>query len=113
MIPLAQKMLSQSWALFYCSRHEITPWIEYFVKTVLDAQVEARTQIEFTLKKAKYFDRFKDQLNERQLIVIKRMFEEGTKGFKGGMNAKKYINITKTTKATATSDLQQLLKMGA
>ena len=93
--------------------NEITPWMEYFVKTALDAQREAETQIEFTLKKTKFFDRFKDQFNERQLNVIKRMLEEGTKGFQGGMNATKYIGLTKTSKATATRDMQQLLEIGA
>jgi len=29
------------------------------------------------------------------------------------MNARKYIGITKTSKATATRDMQQLLEMGA
>ncbi|MGN6292449.1 MAG: hypothetical protein ACTHMV_06845 [Chitinophagaceae bacterium] len=28
------------------------------------------------------------------------------------MNARKYIGITKTSKATATRDMQQLLEMG-
>ena len=40
------------------------------------------------------------------------MLEEGAKGFKGGMNARKYMGITKTSKATATRDMQQLLEMG-
>ena len=93
--------------------NEVTPWIEYFVKISLDAQIEAETQIEFTLKKTRFFDRFKDQLNERQLTVVKRMLEEGPKGFEGGMNARKYISITKTSKATATRDMQQLLEMNA
>ncbi len=93
--------------------NEITPWMEYFVKTALDAQTEAETQIDFTLKKTRFFDRLKDQLNERQLTVIKRMLEEDTKGFEGGMNAQKYIGITKTSKATATRDMQQLLEIGA
>jgi len=93
--------------------NEITSWIAYFVKTALAAQREAETQIEFTLKKTKFFDRFNGQLNDRQHTVIKRMLEEGTKGFEGGMNAKKYIGITKTSKATATRDMQQLLEIGA
>jgi Fic family protein len=29
------------------------------------------------------------------------------------MNARKYIGITKTSKATATRDMQQLLELGA
>lgn len=93
--------------------NEITLWVEYFVRTTLNAQREAEKQIEFTLQKAKFFDRFNDQLNERQRIVITRMLEEGPGGFAGGMNARKYIGITKTSKATATRDMQQLLELGA
>ena len=80
---------------------------------VIDAQNQAEKQIEFTLKKAKFFDRFESHLNERQLKVIKRMLEEGVKGFEGGMNAKKYISIAHTSKATATRDLQDLVKKNA
>lgn len=93
--------------------NEITAWIKYFTSTILEAQIQARSLIDFTLKKTKFFDRFKDQLNERQLKGIKRMLEEGPKGFEGGMTANKYISLTKTSKATATRDLQQLSEMGA
>ncbi len=92
--------------------NEISPWIVYFIKTTLQAQTEAAEQIEFTLKKTKFFDRFKDKLNDRQIMVIRRMMEEGTKGFEGGMNARKYIGIAKTSKATATRDMQQLVELG-
>ncbi|WP_153798265.1 Fic family protein [Foetidibacter luteolus] len=93
--------------------NKITPWIEYFVRTVLAAQTEAEIQIAFILKKTRFFDRFKDKLNDRQLTVIKRMLEEGAGGFEGGMNARKYISIAKTSKATATRDMQHLLEIGA
>ena len=93
--------------------NEITDWINYFVHTTLAAQTEAEAQVEFTLKKAKFFDRYRDQLNERQQTVVRRMLEEGPTGFEGGMNARKYIGITKTSKATATRDMQQLLDIGA
>lgn len=89
---------------------DITGWINYFVKTVLSAQSQAEEQIEFTLRKVKFFDRFTSQLNKRQLSVIRRMFDEGVKGFEGGMNANKYISLTKTSKATATRDLQDLVE---
>lgn len=93
--------------------NEITDWIQYFTNTILTAQSEAEEQIDFTLKKAKFFDHFKNKLNERQLKVIKRMLEEGPKGFAGGINASKYGSLTKISKATATRDLQTLLEMGA
>lgn len=41
------------------------------------------------------------------------MLKEGPVGFKGGMNASKYMAITKISKATATRDMQRLLEIGA
>ncbi|WP_350290200.1 Fic family protein [uncultured Croceitalea sp.] len=92
--------------------NEITNWINYFVKTVLDAQIDAEQEIEFTLKKTKFFDQHKKNLNERQQKVVKRMLGEGHLGFEGGMNARKYVSLAKTSKATATRDLQDLVAKG-
>lgn len=92
--------------------NEITPWVDWFVRIVLEAQIQAEEQIDFTLKKTKLFDRLKDQLNERQLHILRRMLEEGPKGFEGGMSAKKYMTITGASKATATRDLQDLAEKG-
>ena len=41
------------------------------------------------------------------------MFDAGPSGFEGGMTAKKYISINKTSKPTATRDLQHLSAIGA
>lgn len=91
----------------------IDSWLNYFVETILEAQIDSENQIDFTLKKVKFFDRFKDLLSDRQKRVINRMLEEGPEGFAGGMNAKKYGSLCKVSKATATRDLQSLLKIGA
>jgi Fic family protein len=93
--------------------NEITQWIICFVTTILDAHIYAEKQIGFTISKAKFFDRFKGQLNDRQLKVVRRMLKEGLKGFKGGMSSKNYMTITGTSKATATRDLQDLTEKGA
>ena len=63
------------------------------------------------LEKTRFFDRFKDKLNKRQLKVIGKMLEAEPEGFMGGMTAKKYISITKASKATVTRDLQELVEM--
>ncbi|HYK76006.1 MAG TPA: Fic family protein [Daejeonella sp.] len=91
---------------------DVTDWINYFVQLILDAQKDSKELIQFTLKKAKFFDQYSVKLNERQLKVIQRMLENGAAGFQGGMTAKKYIAITKTSKATATRDMQELQGMG-
>jgi len=92
--------------------NEITPWINYFVETTITAQIEAESLIEFTLKKTKFFDRYKHQLNQRQEKAVRRMLISGPKGFDGGMNARKYVSLNKTSKPTATRDLQDLFDKG-
>lgn len=93
-------------------KNEITEWLQYFAGIVYEAQITAKKLISFTLQKSMFIDRYKDLLNARQLKLILKMLESPN-GFEGGMSAKKYISITKTSKATATRDLQQLLEMGA
>ncbi len=40
------------------------------------------------------------------------MLISGSKGFDGGMNARKYVSLNKTSKPTATMDLQDLFDKG-
>ena len=94
------------------SKHRVNEWVTYFVAIVLEAQNEAEEQIRFTLKKAKFFNKYENALNERQVHVVRRILEEGPKGFQGGMNARKYQSLTKASKATATRDLQDLADRG-
>lgn len=92
--------------------NEITPWLQYFTEMSRDAQLQAEEEVRFTIRKTQFFDKLKNQLNQRQLRVIKRIFAEGPQGFEGGMSAKKYMAIAKTSKATATRDLQDLSEKG-
>jgi len=91
--------------------NEISDWVYYFVNIIHKAQVQAKETITHTIKKTKFFDRYKEQLNARQLKVVERMLRE-TGEFKGGMTAKKYSSISKSSKATTTRDLQQLVEIG-
>ena len=90
---------------------DITGWIKWFASIIIMAQNDAEKMINFTIKKVRFFDKHDNDLNDRQRKVINRIFEEGSDGFKGGMNVKKYISLTNTSKATATRDLQELVEM--
>lgn len=92
--------------------NNITEWIEYFINIIFEAQLEVEKQINFILKKSRFFDQYTNTLNFRQLKVIKRMLISGENGFEGGMSAKKYMKIADTSKATATRDLQELTALG-
>ena len=89
---------------------EITNWILYFSSIILEAQKNAKQVILFTLNKTKFLDKHKGNLNERQLKVILKIFDFGIDGFEGDITAKKYISITKSSRATATRDLQDLVE---
>ena len=89
---------------------EITSWLEYFSNTILEAQSYSQSLVEFLIKKAKFYDTYKEHINDRQEKVITRIFEEGVEGFKGGLSAENYLSITKTSRATATRDLQDLVE---
>ena len=92
--------------------NDVNEWLSYFVQLCLDAQIEAEERIVFTLKKARFFDEWQDKLNDRQMRAIRKMLDAGVDGFEGGMNVRKYIAITKTSKATATRDMQHLSDLG-
>lgn len=92
---------------------DITEWLVWFTGLVLDAQKQAKEQIAFVLSKTRFWDTFAGRFNERQAKVLNRMLREGPEGFRGGMSAQKYTKITGCSKATATRDLAELLKMGA
>jgi Fic family protein len=94
-------------------RMEVTDWLAYFARTVVEAQSTTIQRVDFYVAKAKFHERLRGRLNERQAKAIARMFKEGVDGFKGGLSAENYITITGTSRATATRDLQDLVEKKA
>lgn len=92
--------------------NEVTEWLCYFIEVILNALDNSAKIIGFTIKKTQLFDAFKDQMNDRQEKVLRKMLESAIEEFEGGMSAKKYMNITKASKATATRDIQRLRELG-
>ena len=93
--------------------NHITDWLIYFANTILEAQNHSIKSVEFLIHKAKLFDRIGKKINERQRKALLRIYSKGIDGFQGGLSADNYISITKTSKATATRDLKQLLELNA
>ena len=92
---------------------EITDWLLYFSDTILQAQADSQSLLDFILAKGKFYRMYEASLNERQKKVIDRIFEEGVEGFSGGLSAKNYKTISNATDSTATRDLQKLVELGA
>ena len=89
----------------------INAWLAYFTKTTLEAVAHAQKLILFIVEKTRFYDRINGKLNERQTKVLKRIFQEGMDGFKGGINASKYMKITGTSRQNAARDLKKLVEL--
>jgi Fic family protein len=88
-------------------------WIAFFSTKIIEAQKSSLDLLKFLVLKAKILSKLAGSLNERQLKVLLRMFKEGPKGFKGGLSAENYLSISKTSRATVTRDLNDLIDKGA
>lgn len=94
-------------------QNEITEWLIYFARTILDAQGHAQRTVDFLIAKARFFERFRGRINARQEKALLRLFRAGPEGFRGGLSAENYIRITGTSRATASRDLQDLVEKKA
>lgn len=93
--------------------NQLDDWLHWFAKTILEAQKTSYHHLDFLIQKGRFFQYHQNQLNPRQEKALRRMFQEGPKGFDGGLSAKNYIRITGASAATATRDLNDLVKKGA
>lgn len=101
-------------ALEAANKHnEITDWLAWFAGIALESQQRTLANVEFIIEKTRLLDRVRNNLNDRQLAALLRMFQEGPDGFKGGLSAGNYVAITKSSAATATRDLAELVDLGA
>jgi Fic family protein len=101
-------------ALERCNKTlDVDRWVEFFAESALQAQEELMNLLFFLILKSKMLTSLSGQLNPRQEKALLRMFEEGPSGFRGGLSAEKYISVTKTSRATATRDLIELVEKGA
>jgi len=94
-------------------RNDITEWLTWFAGVCLEAQQRTIAHAEFLIDKTRLLDRLGNQLNERQSVALLRMLREGPSGFRGGLSAGNYVAITKTSPASATRDLAELVDIGA
>ncbi|NWE67260.1 Fic family protein [Pseudomonas gingeri] len=92
---------------------DITPWLQWFLQTLLRSLEQAQDRIDRVLIKARYWQQHRQlQLSPEQLKVLNRLLDGGEKGFVGGISAAQYQAVAKVSKATATRHLADLLEKG-
>ena len=107
------EILDRTTNLFRNREFDITVWLEWNLNILKGAMVNALSNIEYLIQKTKFWDKHRDKaLNERQLKVLNRILDMGVDNFEGGLSTKKYIALTKVSKATAVRDIGQLVEFG-
>jgi Fic family protein len=92
---------------------EITRWLRWFAGVAIEAQRRTEASVEFLIDKTRLLDRLRGKLNERQGKALLRMLREGPEGFRGGLSAGNYEQITGASPATTTRDLADMVTKGA
>jgi Fic family protein len=92
---------------------DVTDWLAWFLNQVGSAAQAAEGTIADTLAKARFWLRHQaTDLNERQRKVLNRLLDAGPDGFEGGMNTRKYMGLTRTSRVTAYRELADLVEKG-
>lgn len=92
---------------------DITAWLDWFLRTLLNALQQAQARIGRVLDKARFWQVHAGQeLHESQRKVLNRLLDGGPRGFADGINASQYQAVAKVSKATATRHLADLLEKG-
>lgn len=111
---IIQKRKKEYYALLQYTNHSLNTdkWLLFFAECILESQDYSISLVDFVIQKYHFMDEYRAKLNSRQEKVVLRMFEEGMDGFQGGLSAANYKAIAKTSDATATRDLQDLVAKG-
>jgi Fic family protein len=96
---------------------DITPWLEWFLQTLLDTLQQAIKRIDRVLAKARYWQHHRGHgLSVEQIKVLNRLLDGDVSadknGFEDGISAAQYQAVAKVSKATATRHLSDLLEKG-
>jgi len=89
---------------------DITMWHEWFLNTLYKSITEAIASLGYVVQKAKFWDAHRnDKLNARQTKVLNMILDKGIENFEGGLTTKKYMKMSKTTSATASRDMKEMV----
>lgn len=92
---------------------DVTNWLVWFLNQVSLACDLAGGTIGHVLAKARFWLRHQGTtINDRQRKVLNVLLDAGPDGFVGGMNTRKYVGLTRASRATAYRELADLVERG-
>lgn len=89
---------------------DITAWLLWFLGCFERAIARSDELIGKVLQKARFWKiHSQTELNQRQRKVINRLLDAGPGGFEGGLSTRKYVGMTKASRATSYREITDLL----
>ena len=92
---------------------DVTGWLAWFLAQVESAALAADATVANTLAKARFWLQHQaTDLNARQRKVLNRLLDAGPGGFEGGLTTRRYVGLTRASRATAYRELADLVAKG-
>jgi Fic family protein len=88
----------------------VTKWLSWFLECFQHAIQRSDKIIGNVLAKADFWqEHAQTELNERQKKVLNRILDVGQENFIGGLTTRKYVSMTKVSRATAFREIADML----
>ena len=92
---------------------DTTEWFLWFIECVTESILNSQNIIANVFKRAEFWKMHSQtQINERQRKVVLKLLEAGSDGFEGGLTTRKYVGMTRTSRATAFREISDLVEKG-
>lgn len=89
---------------------DISAWLLWFLACAERAMKDAETRVAAIIVKAEFWQRCAGmELSARQRKVVNRLLDAGKAGFEGGLTTRKYVSLTKASRATAFREIADLV----
>lgn len=119
LVRISQRLLEQREAYYNelgQAQHgglDVTSWMAWFIAQVRAAWEAASHVVDGSLAKARFWSAHAAvDLNARQKKAVNALLDAGPGGFEGGMNTRKYVSLTGTSRPTASRELIALNALG-
>jgi Fic family protein len=92
---------------------DITQWLLWFLGCMERAITHSEDLVSGVLAKAAFWQKHgQTPLTDKQRKVVNRLLEAGPDGFEGGLSTRKYVSMTRVSRATAYREISDLVDKG-
>lgn len=90
---------------------DITEWLIWFIDSFETALGSSQSLLASIFDKAEFWNKYRQvKLSDRQRKVVNALLDAGKGNFEGSLTTRKYVGMTKVSRATAIREINDLLE---